>query len=134
MPKTWQPGEAAKFARQLELDKPYYIVMKTARHMAVWEDPELASTYVFTKRLPLTGNPCTEGDYSAVQLCQNFGPIYDTPPRGIRNIADVTPRVAGPLPAGYEAILDHAEIRGLDKQVADSSNPRKRKLIGSWGV
>jgi hypothetical protein len=128
MPKTWQPGDAKRFARQLELNKPYYIVMNVARNRAPYEDAQLASTYVFTSRLPFTGTPCTATGYSAETLCRNFGPIHDTPPRGIRNVAEPAPQVAGPLPAGYTAILDHAELRGLDKQVRDSSDPKKRHL------
>ena len=134
MPQTWNPRDAKKFARQLELNKPYYVVVKIDQHKSPWEDFELASTYVFTSRLPFTGNPCTATGYSAETLCQNFGPVYDTPPRGIRNFTDAAPQVAGPLPAGYEAVLDHAELRGLDKQVRDGSDPRTRRRLGGWRV
>ncbi|MEU3613480.1 hypothetical protein ABZ725_14350 [Streptomyces sp. NPDC006872] len=134
MPKTWGRGDAKRFARQLELGRTYWIVMNVARNIAPYEDAQLCSAYVFTKRLPFTGTPCTDGDYSAETLCQNFGPVYDEKPRGIRDIADAAPQVAGPLPAGYEAILDHAEIRGMEKLASDGSNPRKRRLIGTWRV
>lgn len=134
MPKTWTPGEAKKFARQLQLGKPYYVVMNVARNIAPYEDPKLASTYVFTSRLPFTGTPCTDSGYSAETLCRQFGPVYDTPPRGIRNIADPAPQVAGPLPQGYENVLDEAELRGLEKQVRDGSNPRTRRPAGSWHI
>lgn len=134
MPKTWSRADAKRFARQLQLGKTYWIVMNIDRRRAPYEDAQLASAYTFTGHLPFTGTPCTATGYSAETLCQNFGPVYDTPPRGIRNIADAAPQVAGPLPAGYEAILDHAELRGLDKQVRDSSDPRTRRRLGGWRV
>lgn len=134
MPKTWKPDDSKRFARDVKLGKPYYVVMKVARNIAPYEDPYLASTYVFTSRLPLTGSPCTESGYSAVDLCRLYGPVYDAPPAGIRNIAAPAPQVAGPLPKGYEAVLDEAEIRGLAKQVRDGSDPNKRRRLGGWRV
>ena len=134
MPKTWQPHQASRFAKELKLNTPYYVVMNVSRKAAPYEDAQLYSKYVFTGRLPLTGTPCTADGYSAATLCQTFGPVYDTPPRGMRDIADRAPQVAGPVPQGYEAYLDEAEIRGLEKQVRDGSNPRKRRPLGSWRV
>lgn len=116
----WQPSEAKKFARQLELNRPYYVLIDMSRWTSPYEDAQCYSEVVFTKRLPFTGNPCTEYGGSAATWCQNFGPVYDTPPRGIRNIAGPSPQVAGPLPDGYEAYLDEAELRGLEKRVRDS--------------
>ncbi|MEH0552566.1 hypothetical protein [Streptomyces sp. B21-101] len=129
MPKTWKPGDSKRFARDVKLGQRYYTVAKVARNIAPYEDPYLASTYVFTSRLPLTGTPCTDSGYSAETLCRQFGPVYDAPPAGIRNVADAPRQVAGPLPKGYEAVLDEAEIRGLEKQVRDGSDPKKRR----WG-
>ncbi|MGW3196307.1 hypothetical protein ACWDBD_17310 [Streptomyces sp. NPDC001118] len=135
MPKTWNPGDSKKFARQLTLGKSYYIVYKIAQKLAPYEDAKLYSEFVFTKTLPFTGNPCTEFGYSAATLCRLYGPVYEQPPRGVRNIADAPPQVAGPLLKGLdEAFLDEAELRGLEKQVADSSDPRTRRRLGSWRV
>jgi hypothetical protein len=131
MAKTWKRGDEKRFARELKLDKPYYVVMKVARNIAPYEDPYLASTYVFTSRLPLTGTPCTEGGYSAADLCRLYGPVFDSPPAGIRNVADPAPQVAGPLPKGYVGALDEAEIRDLAKRVTDGSDPQKRRRLGS---
>jgi hypothetical protein len=132
MPKTWKPGDSKRFARELKLGQRYYTVAKVARNIAPYEDPYLATTHVFTGRLPLTGSPCTESGYSAVDLCRLHGPVYDAPPANIRNIADPAPQVAGPLPKGYTAVLDEAEIRGLEKQVRDGSDPKKRRRLGGW--
>ena len=129
MSKTWKPGDSKRFARELKLGQRYYTVAKVARNIAPYEDPYLATTHVFTGRLPLTGSPCTASGYSAVDLCRLHGPVYDTPPAGIRNVAAPAPQVAGPLPKGYTAVLDEAELSGLEKQVAQSSDPKKRR----WG-
>lgn len=129
MSKVWQPSDAKKFARQVEFGKTYYFVYNVANNLAPYEDQHLYSEAVFTRRAPLTGNPMTDGGTSAEGLCLRYGPIYDAPPQGIRNVAAPAPQVAGPLPAGYKGVLDEAELRGLEKQVAQSSDPKKRR----WG-
>lgn len=134
MPRTWQPHQAKQFARQLQLGKTYYVVFKQATNLAPYEDPALYSEYVFTARLPFTNNPCTDDGFSAVTLCQNFGPVYDAPPRNMRNLADPPPQVAGPLGHGeYRGVLDEAEIRGLDKRVRSGSDPATRQPVRSRG-
>lgn len=126
MPKTWQPHQAKQFARQLQLGKPYYVVMNVARNVAPYEDSQLYSEMVFTKRLPLTRTPCSEYGSDAETWCQSFGPVYDTPPRGIRNIADAPPQVAAPLGSNdYHAYLDEAELRGLEKRNRDARTRRR---------
>jgi hypothetical protein len=134
MAKAWQPANSQQFARQLTLGKSYYVVLNVARNLAPYEDSRLYSEITFTKRLPFTGNPCTATGYSAETLCRQFGPVYEQPPRGVRNVAGAGPQVAAALPEGYEAVLDEAEIRGLEKQVADGSNPRNRRRLGGWRV
>ncbi|MGX1129912.1 hypothetical protein RKD49_002102 [Streptomyces glaucescens] len=129
MAKMWKPGQERKFCRELELGKPYYIVYKTAQNMAPWEDPQMYAAYVFTKRLPFTSTPCTKYGSDAATLLRLHGPVYATRPPGMRNIADAPPQVAGPLPKGYVGHLDEAEIRGLEKRVSQSSDPKKRR----WG-
>lgn len=129
MPKTWKPGQERQFARDIRLGKTYYFVYKTAKRMAPWEDDGLYSEVVFTKQLPITGTPCTAHGAAADHILRTHGPIYDAPPRGMRNIADPAPQVAGPLPKNYRGVLDEAEIRGLEKLAADSSDPKKR----GWG-
>lgn len=134
MSKCWKPSEAKKFARQAQLGKTYYVVYEHARNLGPYEDKQTYSEFRFTKRAPLTGNLMTEGGTSAEGLCLRYGPVYDAPPPGLRNIAGPAPQVAGPLPNGYEGVLDEAELRGLEKQVRDGSDPKKRRPIGSWRV
>lgn len=130
MPQTWQPNQAKKFAKELELNKPYYVVYDMATNLAPYEDSQTCSEFVFTGRLAVTGSPCTDGGYSAVSLCQTFGPVYDRPPRGMRNIAD-EPRQYGALLSNVGGELDEAEIRGLEKRVRDGSDPATRQPIRS---
>jgi len=127
MPKSWSPSEAKKFAKQVEFGRTYYFVYKVANNLAPYEDQHLYSEAVFTRRAPLTGNPMTDGGTSAEGLCLRYGPIYDAPPRGMRNVAAPAPQVAGPVPNGYKGVLDEAELRGLEKQVAQGSDPKKRR-------
>ncbi|MEU9218866.1 hypothetical protein AB0D47_20220 [Streptomyces sp. NPDC048376] len=135
MPKQWSAGQAKRFARELKLGQSYYVVYDIARNMAPYEDAQLYGEYVFTDRLPFTGSPCTESGYSAVTLCQNRGPVFDAPPRGMRNIADPSPQVAGPLGSNdYEGLLDEDELRALEKQSRQASNPRTRRRLGGWRV
>lgn len=94
MPKTWTCAQAKKFCRELELGKPYYLIRETGRVFQPFDDPYYAVTVTFTDRLPFTNNPCTANGYSAEQLCQVHGPVYDTPPPGIRNLDDPAPNYA----------------------------------------
>jgi hypothetical protein len=104
-----------------------------ATNLAPWEDAKTYSVHVFTERGPITGNPMTAGGTAAAGLCQRQGPVYDTPPSGLRNIAGPAPQVAGPMGSNsYEGVLDEAELRGLEKHVASGSNPRNRRSPHSW--
>jgi hypothetical protein len=134
MPKTWNRGDERRFVREIKLNKPYFIVYEIARNLAPWEDAKLYSEVVFTSRLPLTATPCTEGGYSAATLLRLYGPVYDTPPARMRNIADIAPSVGAPLGNNYEGILDEAELRGLRKQLTQASDPASRRSIGRWRV
>jgi hypothetical protein len=134
MSKCWQPGEAKKFARAVQLNTPYYTVNDMATNLAPWEASQTYSVHVFTEHSFITGQPMTAGGTAAIGLCQRQGPVYDAPPRGLRNIAGPLPQVAGPLPAHYEGRLDEAEIRGLEKRARDASDPRTRRRMGSWRV
>ncbi|MER7053446.1 hypothetical protein [Streptomyces sp. NPDC000351] len=132
MPKTWKPGDEKRFAREIKLNKPYYTVCKIATNLAPWEDAELYSEIVFTKRVPILGTPCTATGYDAETFLRLHGPVHDSPPRGMRNIADAARSAGAPLGDNYEGILDEAEIRGLEKLASQASNPRNRRPIGSW--
>lgn len=128
MPTTWQPHQAKRFARELKLNTPYYVVRQIETRAIPWEDPEMYEEHVFTGRLPFTGTPCTDGGFSAATLCQNFGPVYETKPRGLRRSGEPGPQVGAPLGRDYTAYLDEAELRGLDKRLRDASDPRTRRI------
>jgi hypothetical protein len=130
MPKTWSPNQAKKFARDVTLGKTYYTVSAHARNLGPYEDSHTYSEHVFDARRPFTGTPCY-GSVDAVTLCQRFGPVYEQPPAGLRNLADPAPQVAGPLPHGYEGVLDEAELRGLEKINAQSLSPRQRRALNA---
>jgi hypothetical protein len=133
MPKTWSPGDAKKFARQVQLGKTYYTVNSHARNLGSYEDSHTYSEHVFDGRRPFTNTPCS-GSVDAVTLCQRFGPVYEQPPAGMRNLSGPAPQVAGPLGDNYEGVLDEAELRGLEKHAAQGSDPRKRRPLGSWRI
>lgn len=102
-----------------------------ARNIAPYEDSELATEFTVT-RFFLGAPMC--GSVELESILWQFGPLHDSKPAGLRDIAGPAPQVAGPLPDGYEGVLDEAEIRGLEKQVRDGSDPRKRRRIGTWRV
>lgn len=138
MPKQWNCNQARKFVRELEFGKTYYTIrdlntlLSDGTH-APWLSPQVYVEHVFTGHLPFTGTPCTEGGMSATVLCRQWGPVYDTKPKGMRRSGDPGPLLAGPLGShDYEAILDEAELRGLEKRVRDGSHPHKRRPAASW--
>lgn len=129
--KVWQPGNAKKFARAAKLGTRYYTVNDHALNLGPYEDAQTYSEHVFTRHAPLTGSKMTDGGTSATRLCQLFGPVYDSPPRGLRNLDGPSPQVAGPLPAGYEGVLDEDEIRGLEKLNGRSLPPKLRRALNA---
>lgn len=134
MPKTWKPSEDSKFARELKLNTPYYVVADIATNLAPFEDAQMYSEYVFTSRAPFTGTPMTDGGETAKNLCRTRGPVYDSKPRGLRRLGSPGPQVCAPLGDNYEADLNEAELRDLERRVAKESDPRKRRPLGSWRV
>jgi hypothetical protein len=128
--RTWQPGKrgARDLNNWLSKGKTVYTVRKVADAYQSYEDARLYSAHTFDRRSMVTGEWMT-GHLSASGLLAQEGTVYEKPPAGVRNIADPAPQVAGPLPRGYRGVLDEAELRGLEKQVADSSDPKERR----WG-
>jgi hypothetical protein len=128
--RTWEPTKkgARDLDRWLSKGKTVYTLRNVARNIAPYEDSQLYSAHTFTWRSPVTGHWMT-GHLSAAGLLAQEGTVYEQPPKGVRNIASPAPQVAGPLPKGYTAPLDEAEIRGLEKRVADMPDPKKRR----WG-
>lgn len=92
------------------------------------------SGWTFTRISRLTGLWVTDGGTSLGQLMSVYGAVHTDQPRGIRHASAPAPQVAGPLGADYEGVLDEAELRGLEKQVRDGSNPRTRRHAGAWRI
>ncbi|MFF9624261.1 hypothetical protein [Streptomyces griseosporeus] len=128
--RTWEPTKrgAKDLNRWLSKGKTVYTLRNIADAYQGYEDAQLYAAHTFDRKSRLTGEWMTS-HLSASGLLAQEGKVYENPPAGVRNIADPVPQVAGPLPKGYRAPLDEAEIRGLEKRVADSSDPKKRR----WG-
>jgi hypothetical protein len=130
--KIWKPDKkgARDLARHVRKGTVVYTVSDVAQNLAPYEDSHLYVRHVFDWRSPVTGNYMT-GHLSAAGLLSHYGPVYEEPPAGLRNIAGPAPQVAGPLPAGYEGILDEAELRGLDKLNSRSLPPNVRRALNA---
>lgn len=133
--KCWQPSDWKKFEKQAQMGRPYYVVRAQATNRAPYEDAALYDEYVFTERAPLTGSKTTANlGTTAGQLCRLMGPVYEEKPN-LRRMGSPGPQVAGPLGSNdYEGVLDEAELRGLEKQAAQGSDPRTRRRLGGWRV
>ncbi|MGQ4343560.1 hypothetical protein [Streptomyces sp. SAS_275] len=133
MPKTWtnRPRDIRDLKRRLREGDTVYTVRRVSRHVAAYEDSKLYAAHTFTWRSPITGSLMT-GHLSIEGLLAQENEIHEQPPRGMRNIADPGRQVGAPLGDNYEGVLDEAELRGLDKHVAQGSNPRNRRRPGSW--
>lgn len=127
MAKSWNRHQAKKFARELKLGQSYYVVLNVAQNIAPYEDSQLYSESVFTGRLPFTGTPCTEYGSAATTWCQNSGPVYDAPPKGLRNIATPGPQVAGPLAGDEHREFNAYEIERAEKQNEANQADQRRK-------
>lgn len=131
MPKTWQNtrGGVRDLTRHINSGRTtVYTVSNVSRHVAPYEDGQLYEEHTFDWRSPITKHWMT-GHLSVEGLLAQYGTVHEQPPRGMRNIADPAPQVAGPVPRGYSAYLDEVELRGLEKRVRDSSEPRTRRFF-----
>lgn len=133
--RTWEPSKKGIRDLNAYLSKgtTVYTINRMATNLAPYEDGKTYSAHTFDRRSSITGLWMT-GHMTVQALMAQCGTVYEQPPRGMRNIAGPAPQVAGPLPDGYEGVLDEAELRGLEKQVADGSDPRTRRRPGSWRV
>ncbi|MEV6547974.1 hypothetical protein AB0M57_04600 [Streptomyces sp. NPDC051597] len=126
-------SDAKKAGRELKKGDRFYIVQDVAQNLAPYEDSRLYSEYTVTGDHPLLGGAMVGGQ-SVEGIVLRDGPIQTRPPKGMRNVASPGPQVAAPLGSDYEAYLDEAELRGLDKHVRQSSDPQTRRRLGSWRV
>jgi len=131
--RTFEPTRkgARDLNRHIRKGTVVYTLRNIAQNVAPYEDSQLYSAHVFDWRSPITGHWMT-GHLSAEGLLGQEGTVYEQPPARVRNIAGPGPQVAGPLGNDYEGVLDEAELRGLDKQAAQTSNPRNRRAPHSW--
>lgn len=110
---------AKKAARDVRKGQKLYIVRKVARNIAPYEDAALYDQYTVSYRHPITGGWMISGSLSVEGLVLRDGPVYTSPPKGLRNIAAPGPQVAGPDP----------------QKVADdeyASRPKKPVKSGGW--
>ncbi|WP_030757328.1 hypothetical protein [Streptomyces sp. NRRL F-5135] len=126
--------DAKRADRDVRKGQKLYVIREVSRHVAPYEDKHLYDEYTVSHRHPLMPGWMISGSLSVEGLVLRSGPVYTEKPTGLRGVHQPAPQVAGPLPHGYEAPLDEVEIRGLEKQVADGSNPRTRRRFGSWRV
>ncbi|WP_405964821.1 hypothetical protein OG713_34800 [Streptomyces sp. NBC_00723] len=128
--RTWEPTKKGirDLNRWLSKGKTVYTVSAMATNLGRYEDSHTYSAYTFDRQSRITGEWMT-GHLSVSGLMGQYGAVYEKPPAGMRDIATPGRQVAGPLPRGYRGVLDEAELRGLEKQVRDSSDPKKRR----WG-
>jgi hypothetical protein len=129
MPKSWQSTRsgARDLNRHIRKGTTVYTVSEQVTRMAPWEDQRMWTAHTFDWRSPITGHWMT-GHMSAEGLLSTYGTVYEQPPRNMRELGSPSPEVGGPVPAGYRAHLDEAEIRGLGKRVRDSSDPHLRSF------
>jgi hypothetical protein len=126
--RSWEPTKrgAKDLNRWLSKGKTVYTINNMATNLGRYEDSHTYSAHTFDRQSNVTGEWMT-GHLSASGLLGQSGAVYEKPPAGIRDIAKPGRQVAGPLPRGYRGVLDEAEIRGLEKQVANGSDPKKRR-------
>lgn len=133
--KTWERTKkgARDLNRHISKGTTVYTVANMATNLAPYEDAQTYSAHTFDRQSRITGLWMT-GHLSVEGLLAQYGTVHEQPPRGMRNIAGPAPQVAGPLGGDYEGVLDEAELRGLEKHVAGSSDPRTRGRLGGWRV
>lgn len=126
--------DAKKAARDARKGQKLYVIKAVAQNLAPYEDSHLYDEYTVTHRQAITGGWMISGSLSVEGLVLRDGPVFTDKPVGVRGVHQPGPQVAGPLPAGYEGVLDEAELRGLEKQVRDGSDPKNRRPIRSWRI
>jgi hypothetical protein len=89
-------SDAKKAAKTARKGMKLYVIKDVARNIARYEDAQLYSEYVVTHRQAITGAWMISGSLSVEGLVLRDGPVYTSPPRGVRNIATPGPQVAGP--------------------------------------
>ena len=126
--------DAKRAEREVSEGDKLYIVRELSGRGATGQDKQVYAEYTVSHRHPLMPGWMISGSLSVEGLVLRDGPVYTEKPRGLRGIHEPARQVGGPLGDDYEGVLDEPEIRGLEKQVADGSHPRKRRPLGAWGI
>ncbi|MFE9003117.1 hypothetical protein ACFYOY_13390 [Streptomyces sp. NPDC007875] len=110
-----------------------YVIEKIdTRGARRYEDPKLCARYIVTHHNGILGGAMI-GSKSVEQLLAEHGTVYTSQPDGVRGYWEPSPQVAGPLGDDTERYLDETEIRGLEKQVRDANDERRKtKRHGRW--
>jgi hypothetical protein len=124
MSQIWQPRDGKRFARWAKKGVTVYTIENIERRIAPYEDTQLYSVHTATWSSPITGSVMF-GHMSARTLCENFGPVYDSPPPGVRPMAGPGPQVAPPVSPNEIHILDEPELRGLEKRAIEAERERR---------
>ena len=95
---TYQRTErdARKAAKAARAGMKLYVLRDVAQNIAPYEDAQLYSEYTVTHRQAITGAWMISGSLSVEGLVLRDGPVYTSPPRGVRNVATPGPQYAGP--------------------------------------
>ncbi|MFG2352602.1 hypothetical protein [Streptomyces sp. NPDC048521] len=127
--RTWEPTKrgAKDLNRFIRKGTTVYTINEMATRVARYEDSHTYTAHTFDRQSRITGEWMT-GHLSVSGLLGQCGTVYEQPPAGMRDLATPGRQVAGPLPKGYVGHLDEAELRGLEKQVADMPDPKKRRF------
>ncbi|MBI0296290.1 hypothetical protein JBE04_17925 [Streptomyces sp. PRKS01-29] len=109
-----------------------YVIEEVSRRVAPYEDSKLCARYEVTHHNGVLGGAMI-GSKSVEQLLAEHGTVYTSQPSGVRGIWEPSPQVAGPLGNDTERYLDETEIRGMEKQVRDANDDRRKaKRRGRW--
>ncbi|MCQ8831786.1 hypothetical protein [Streptomyces malaysiensis] len=134
MVKTWTDKRGAKdLDRTAKVGDVLWVVVDVEKRVAPYEDAQLASKFPVTHWSKVFGKPMVAGTVSAGDLVLKYGTVYSSQPPGLRDVASPSPQVAGPLGSDTERYLDETEIRGLEKQVREANDERRKtKRRGRW--
>ncbi|MBT2467834.1 hypothetical protein J7E97_08095 [Streptomyces sp. ISL-66] len=127
MGKTWttrRRGDINDFDRWFKKGKTVYVINNHATNLAAQFEARTYSARI------ARGGGLFGGEGKSLLQC--YGEVYETPPRGLRNLASPEPQVAGPLPEGKEhgRYLDRGELDQMGiwaDDAQDRYNEAKKK-------
>lgn len=124
MGKTWttrRRGDIADFNRWYTKGKEVWVINEHATNLAAQFEARTCSRRV------ATGRGLFGGEGKA--LLMTYGEVYETQPRGLRNLASREPQVAGPLDGEpFDRTLDHDEVEHMSKRAREASRQRDEDI------